>query len=336
MKLVHAGLDRLAMWMEDRVRHTAQPYLPCPPEPLDCFGPLPGVPDPPARDGPWSAPSPRPLGPWDRMTLHVLSRRAPFRGTAIVVPPWKTEAPSLVRRYTDLLAGTGHDVWLLVPPEHMGRTSPGARSGHGFATLDLTRFRALFEQLVVEIRTALAMAARRGRAGVVGLSIGALAASFALASEEAPGFGALLAPPADLAAVLGTTRIGRRYGRLAAEAGTRWPDLRELRRVLSPFDPLRALRPRSPLFLAVGLYDRIALPDGALALGRAWGVQPRVYARGHLSLLFLCRALIEDLRRFVLEPADVGRAAPAAPSGERGPDGPGGALTARGDGAAPA
>ena len=298
----HAGLDRLAMWMEDRVRHSAQPYRPCHPEPLDCFGALPALPEPPVAEGPWSAPSPRPVRAADRMSLHVFPCRGPFRGTVVLVPPWKTERPSLVRQYTELLSETGHDVWLLVPPEHMARASPGARSGHGFATLDLTRFRALFEQLVLEIRTALAMAARRGRAGLVGLSVGALAASFALAGEEASAFGALIAPPVDLAAVLGTTRIGRRYGRLAAEAGSRWPDFAELRRVLAPFDPRRTVPPRSPLFLAVGRYDRIALPDGALALGRAWDVEPRVYARGHLSLLFLCRAMLEDLRRFVLGP----------------------------------
>ncbi|HET8540757.1 MAG TPA: hypothetical protein VFL83_12880 [Anaeromyxobacter sp.] len=303
MRLVHAGIDRLAMWMEDRVRHAAQPFLPCAPEPLDCLGPLSAIPEPPAAEGPWSTPSPRPVSPFDRMTLLVVPRRAPFRGTAVVVPPWKTDAPSIVRRYTDLLAETGHEVWLLVPPEHMGRASPGARSGHGFATLDLRRFRALFEQLVLEIRTAVAMAARRGRAGVVGLSIGALAASFALASGDAAGFGALVAPPADLAAVLRTTRIGRRYGRIAEEAGTRFPDGPELRRVLAPFDPLQVRPPRSPVFLAVGRYDRIALPDAALALGRAWDVQPRVYARGHLSLLFLCQAMLDDLRRFLLGPA---------------------------------
>src|SRR5512133_2565832 len=162
------------MWVEDRVPHAAEPYCPCPPAPLDCFGALPPLPDPPAVDGPWSAPSPRPASPTDRMALHVVPRRAPFRGTAVVVPPWKAKAPALVRRYTELLADTGHDVWLLVPPEHMGRASPGAPSGHGFATLDLRRFKALFEQLVLEIRTALAMAAARGRAGVGGLSIGAL------------------------------------------------------------------------------------------------------------------------------------------------------------------
>ncbi len=300
IRVVHAGIDRLAMWMEDRVNHAAQPYHPCPPDPLDCFGALRQVPDPPDSEGFWSAPSPRPARASDRMTLHVVRGRAPFRGTAVVVPPWKTEAPSLVRRYTDLLAGTGHDVWMLVPPEHMGRASPGVRSGHGFATLDLRRFRALFEQLVVEIRTALAMAASRGRTGVVGLSIGALASAFALAGGGPAAFGALIALPADLAAVLGTTRIGRRYGRLAEEAGTRFPAPPELRKVLAPFDPLHAGRPRSPVFLAVGRYDRIALPEGALALGRAWRLEPKVYARGHLSLLFLCQALLEDLRGFVL------------------------------------
>ncbi len=299
-RLVHASLDRLAMWMEDRVPHVAEPYRPCAPDPLDCFGSLGVVPDAPEDGGPWSVPSPRPTRASDRMTVHVVERRAAFRGTALVVPPWKTDAPSLVRRYTALLSEAGYDTWLLIPPEHMERASPGARSGHAFATLDLGRFRALFEQLVLEIRTAVAMAARRGPTGLVGVSIGALAASFAITAPEVPGFAALIAPPADLATVLGTTAIGRRYGRLAALAGTRWPDTGELRRVLAPFDPTRRDPPRVPLFLAVGRYDRIALADGALALGRAWNIAPQVYARGHLSLLFLCRAMLGDLRRFVL------------------------------------
>ncbi len=288
------------MWMEDRVPHVAEPYRPCEPKALDCFGSLGAVPSPPERDGPWSAPSPRTVRAVDRMTIHVVEHRAAFRGTALVVPPWKADATSLVRRYTELLSETGYDTWLLVPPEHMERASPGARSGHAFATLDLGRFRALFEQLVLEIRVALAMAATRGPTGVVALSIGALAASLAITAPEAPGFAALIAPPADLATVLGTTAIGRRYGRLAARAGTRWPDAGELRRVLAPFDPMRRVPPRVPLFVAVGRYDRIALPEGALALGRAWNVAPRVYERGHLSLLFLCRAMLGDLRRFVL------------------------------------
>ncbi len=291
------------MWLEDRVPHVAEPYRACAPEPLDCFGSLGVVPAGPERGGSWSVPSPRTARPSDRMTLHVVERRAPFRGTALVVPPWKTDAPSLVRRYTALLSAAGYDVWLLVPPEHMQRAAPGARSGHAFATLDLGRFRALFEQLVLEIRVALAMARRRGPTGLVGLSVGALAASFAITGPEVPGFAALIAPPADLPAVLDTTAIGRRYGRLAALAGTRWPDGSELRRVLAPFDPIRLEPPRVPLFLAVGRYDRIALPDGALALGRAWSVPPRLYARGHLTLLFLCRAMLGDLRRFVLRPA---------------------------------
>lgn len=236
------------------------------------------------------------------MSLHVIARRGPLRGTAVVAPPWKIETPELVRRYTDLLAGAGYDVWMVVPPEHMGRASPGRRSGHGFATLDMGRFRSLFEQFVIEIRTALAMAAARGPAGLVALSIGALAASFAIASREAPAFAALVAPPADLAAVLSTTPIGRRYQRLAVEAGSCWPEPTEIGTFLAAFDPRRLARPASRLLLAVGRYDRIAPSDGAMRLADAWRVAPIVYARGHLTLLFWCSALLRDLARFVSRP----------------------------------
>jgi hypothetical protein len=193
----------------------------------------------------------------------------------------------------------------------MGRSRPGVRSGEGFATLDVARFRALFEQLVLEIRTAVAMAALRGPAGVVGLSAGALAVAFAVTAEETPRFAALLAPPASLASVLSTTPIGRRYRRLAGLAGSSWPSPPELRGSLECFDPSHRPRPRCPLLVAVARYDRIALVDGAVALARAWHVTPNVYARGHLTLLFGCRALLRDLARFVGAPQqDSGRADP--------------------------
>jgi hypothetical protein len=53
--------------------------------------------------------------------------------------------------------------------------------------------------------------------------------------------------------------------------------------------------------IAAGLHDGIALPDGPSRLARARGVAPHLYRRGHLSLLFLCRALRRDLSRFVNE-----------------------------------
>jgi hypothetical protein len=303
VRVLHTGVDRLAMWIEDRVRHEPQPYRPCPPTPLDCDGVLAALPDPPDRPGAWSAPSPRPVGRGDRMVLRAFAARGPAAGTVVVVPPWKTGAPSLVRRYTELLVRAGWHVWLVVPPEHMERAAAGTRSGQGFASLDLVRFRALFEQLVVEIRVAMAMAARRGPAGVVGLSLGALATSFAITAGEPPGFAALVAPPADLSSILCETAIGRRYRRLATRAGSRWPEPEELRRALSAFDPGARARPRTPVFLAVGSHDRIALARNALELAASWGVAPRVYPRGHLTLLFGCRGLLRDLARFVAAPA---------------------------------
>jgi hypothetical protein len=297
--LLHGGIDRLAMWIEDRTPHAPQPWTACAPRPLACFGPLGPMPEPPSGSGPWSAPSPLPLRRHDRMSLHAFPSAAPFRGTVVLVPPWKIERPSLLRGYVRLLARAGLDVWLLVPPEHMERAAPGAPSGHGFASLDLHRFRALFEQLVIEIRTAMVMASRRGPAGVVGLSLGALACTLAISAGAPPGFAALVAPPADLAAVLLETAIGRRYGRLAARAGSRWPEAAELRAALAPFDPCARPIPATRVLLAAGRDDAIALSTGAMALARAWRIAPRIYPRGHLTLLFFCAALRRDLERFV-------------------------------------
>jgi hypothetical protein len=300
--ILHGGLDRLAMWLEDRKSHEAERFEIDPPRPLGCFGPLGPLEAPPDAPGPWSMPSPRPVRAGDRMWLHVVRARAAAWGTAILVPPWKIDRPSLVEGYTALLARSGLDVWLLVPPEHMERAAPDRPSGHGLASLHLARFRALFEQFVVEIRAATAMASARGPVGVVALSLGALAASLAITAAAAPRFAALVAPPADLATVLLRTAIGRRYRRLAERAGSRWPEAGVIRDALAPFDPRRRPAPASRLFLAVGQHDRVALPEGALSLAAAWGVAPRVYPRGHLTLLFSCRALRRDLEAFVSAP----------------------------------
>ncbi|HEX9052656.1 MAG TPA: hypothetical protein VF841_19165, partial [Anaeromyxobacter sp.] len=66
--------------------------------------------------------------------------------------------------------------------------------------------------------------------------------------------------------------------------------------------PFRAdARPRTArrALVAAGREDRIAPPAGAVALARAWGVAPRLYGRGHLTLLFASRAVRRDVARFV-------------------------------------
>jgi predicted alpha/beta hydrolase family esterase len=53
------------------------------------------------------------------------------------------------------------------------------------------------------------------------------------------------------------------------------------------------------VLVAAGREDRIAPPADAIALARAWGVEPRLYGRGHLTLLFACRAVRRDVARFL-------------------------------------
>ncbi len=207
--------------------------------------------------------------------------------------------------YVELLARAGYDVWLITPPHHLERTAPGLRSGEEFVSLDLCRLRSVFEQLVLELRVCAALAARRGGAvGIVGLSLGALAAALAVTAEDAIGFAALVAPAADLSTIMCETRIGRRYRDLAARAGTPLPEPAQLRGLLGFADP-RPRRPRTQrLFLAAGLHDVIAPTRGAVDLARAWGLTPRLYRRGHITLLFGCRALRRDLLRFLHDATD--------------------------------
>jgi pimeloyl-ACP methyl ester carboxylesterase len=290
------------MWLEDRAPRAPEAFRAGPLGALDCFGALPPLSDGPRGPGRWSAPSPRAQAGDDRMAVVWFPAAGRSRGTALLVPPWKTESPRLVSGWISVLARAGRDVWLVVPPHHLDRTAAGARSGEGFISLDLARLRRTFEQLVVEVRMLAALAARRGPVDVVGLSLGGLAATLAAPVLPEVSRIAAVAPPADLAAVLGETAIGRRYRALADRAGAPLPPAATLRETLGAFDPARLPRPSADLFLAVGAHDAIALPQGALALARTWGAQARCYSRGHLTLLFACRAVRSDLARFLAAP----------------------------------
>ncbi len=244
------------------------------------------------------------MGPDGFMAGLARPARGRARGTAILVPPWKVPRLSLVAGYARLIARAGLDVWTLVPPRHLQRAAPGTRSGEGFVSPDLGVLRAAFEQLVVELRALAALArARGGETALVGLSLGALGAALAATAPEGVDRVALVAPPADLAAVLSGTPIGRRYAALAARAGAPVPRDGALDPMLAPFRADGRRLTAGRVFLAMGRHDRIAPGAGTLALARAWGTEPRLYPRGHLTLLFACRALRRDLARFLSAPA---------------------------------
>ena len=297
----HRLVDWFAMWTEDQLARKPEPFRSASPSGLECFGPLPPLPAGPVLPGPWSAPSPLQTGAGpDRMALTWIPAVGPSLGTVLLVPPWKISRPGLVSGWVELLAGAGRDVWLLTPPHHLERTLPGERSGEGFVSLDLSRLRLAFEQTILEIRVCLALAAQRGgEVGLLGLSLGALAGALAITSDEPVDFAGLIAPPADLALILSETRIGRRYRRLAARAGSPLPELPALRSALAPFSPGER-RPRAGrLLIGAGLHDLIAPASAAVSLAAAWDVKPRLYARGHITLLFACRAVRQDVLALV-------------------------------------
>jgi pimeloyl-ACP methyl ester carboxylesterase len=299
---LHRLVDALAMWTEDRRVRPPVPFHPPAGGSLDCFGPLQPLPSPPG-EGAWQAPSPRP-SPGDA-TMSVAARRAAGlrRGTAVLVPPWKVPSLAIVDGYARLAAGAGFDVWTLVPPRHLRRTAAGARSGEGFVSPDLRVLEEALAQLVAEVRLLAALARREGgTTAVVGLSLGALGVALAATAPERIDRVALLAPPADLAAVFAETPIGRRYLSLADRAGAPMPPQETLRELLAPSRADLRTPTAGRVLVAAGREDRIALPAGALALARAWGAQARLYPRGHLTLLFACRALRRDLARFLAAP----------------------------------
>jgi hypothetical protein len=78
--------------------------------------------------------------------------------------------------------------------------------------------------------------------------------------------------------------------------------------MLAPFRPAARRPTAARLFVALGRWDRIVPTGGPARLGRAWGIVPRAYPRGHLTLLFGSAALRRDLAAFLsVSDAPTGR-----------------------------
>jgi pimeloyl-ACP methyl ester carboxylesterase len=233
------------------------------------------------------------------------------RGTVVLVPPWKIRSTSILGGWSRALAARGMETWIPVPPLHLERTPPGARSGEGVVTPDLERMREVLEASVREVRACLARAAGEGgRVALVGLSLGGLVAAWAACGPERVDVAALVAPPCDLAGVFRETPIGRRYGALASRAGAPVPEGPELARRLGWLAPL-GLRPTAGrVLVAGGAHDAIAV-DGAGALARAWGLPLRTYPRGHLTLLLACARLRREIATLAAEGSGATSSPPA-------------------------
>jgi len=254
----------------------------------------PAAPWRPGRDGPidpFGAPGPLP-------PMRVTRASRLRRGTAILLPPWKFRGPAVLSGWVRPLARAGYEVWLPVPPLHLERTPPGQRSGEGVVSPDLERMREVLEQAVLEARSCAARAATEvGEVVIVGLSFGALVAAWAATGPERIDRAALVAPPADLAAVFRETPIGRRYARLAERAGAPLPSGEEVARRLGWLVPLGRRPTAGRVLVAGGRHDAIAV-DGARAIARAWGIPLREFPRGHMTLLFGCKALRREVATF--------------------------------------
>lgn len=289
---LHGAFDRLAMWAEDRVARPPEPWRPGPDLPLEAFGPVPPAPDPPGAPGRWRFPS-APWGgpPGDAVTVHLHSARGPRRGTALLVPPWKVPGRWPLRGWIRRLAAGGLEVWLVVPPHHLERAAPGRRGGEASIGNDLGAVRETLARTVRELRALAAAAAHRGPVGAVGLSLGALAAAHAATAPERLDFAVLVAPPADLFRTWDETAIGARYRLLAERAGAPLPAGPELRARLARLSPTGRRPTARRLLVAAGRFDAIVPAEGPAELARAWGLAPRLFPRGHLTLLLACRAL---------------------------------------------
>ena len=115
---------------------------------------------------------------------------------------------------------------------------------------------------------------------LVGLSLGGLVAAWAATGPERVDAAALVAPPADLAAVFRETAIGRRYAALAARAGAPVPDGEELDRRLGWLSPLHRAPTAGRLLVAGGAARRHRAGRGRRARPRLERAAPRATRAG--------------------------------------------------------
>lgn len=207
----------------------------------------------------------------------------------------------LARRF----AAAGIAAAVLAPTLHKGRAALRAdgrreQSGHDLLHGDIfTHVRAM-AQSVRDVRATLGwLTAQHGRAGLWGISLGALVHSLVLPEDARPAFAVLVQPPMGRRRLF-TSPLLALWAAQLRESGVTAAD------VDAAFAPLdRRLPPRlaaDRILVQAGRHDLVAPPDGVEELCERWG-GPRVswYAHSHTSIFLARRRLIEEAVSFAAQ-----------------------------------
>lgn len=309
-RVVHQGLDELAVHMS-RLR---------PLHPLDLrLGPLRGDPARVVRGVPGAGPLDIPLErrvthlslpspvkgaapPNDILHLHIFPPRRDPQGVVVFSPFWMIPSPWALGTYLRLASSLGLYSVLYTPPDHMRRTPRGYFSGERLLGWDFGHMEQMMQLAVAELVAVTSGLQAHGKpVYLVGMSLGGLFAAMASVAGAPLAGLALVTPAADMQVSMSRTAIGRRYRSLLERRGLRVPSEELLAELGAPFRATAFDRPLATdrIFLAHGRHDAVVPLAVATSLAGRWAVPLREYECGHMSLLFLDRALRRDLRGFL-------------------------------------
>jgi fermentation-respiration switch protein FrsA (DUF1100 family) len=181
-----------------------------------------------------------------------------------------------------------------------------------FLSVDIERTTTSMRQGVCDVRRGLAWLASRpdvepSRLGAVGISLGGIVASIAVAVDPSAREGVFLLAGGDLSRILWGMPETAKFRQSWEASGKTIKDLKAL---TDPFDPLRYAHrlARKRLLMIAGKVDEVVPPASTLALWEAAGRPPiHWYDCGHYSAIGYLLPAVRTTVDFLAEPAEKGR-----------------------------
>jgi dienelactone hydrolase len=225
-------------------------------------------------------------------TAHVSERRTP---AVVLLHPLGDERLRQMRRFARYLAERGIGVALMVLPYHGPRRPPEEGSGNRFTDRDVARMAQAASQTAADVSTVAEWL--RGqpeldprRIGVVGVSLGAIAAHLAMGRDERLSAGVAILGGGDLAHLRRGSFLFK--VRRLPVGRERSPEEASRMRSVDPLEYAGRNRPRH-VFMVQAARDLLVPPRNARALWEALGRPPiRWIDTNHLGIVLAQRSLM--------------------------------------------
>lgn len=235
-----------------------------------------------------------------RLLLPATKQPAPL---VVILHALGVGDDALERRISQKLNDKGIAALILQLPYHISRTPPGFRSGQLMLQARVPAFKTNVKQTVSDLRRALDWAATdpridSTRLGVLGVSLGAIMASLAMAVDPRLQYAALLLGGADLAHIMWHSSLTISVREALRKQGFTEIKLRE---ALDDIDPLIYMTPEigKRTFLVGALFDSVVPATDTEKLHKALGEPPMLWLEtGHYGAVFVEHRLLRQIGDF--------------------------------------